>query len=74
MTLQSDNSMNLDIGEKRRKFIGKIQSLRQEFHFVDPDIMMKILEIYTMSFYGSPLYDIFSKECERIFSTYNSII
>ena len=74
MTLQSDNSMSIDIGEKWRKFIGKIQSLRQEFYFVDPNIMMKILEIYTMSFYGSPLYDIFSKECERIFSTYNSII
>ena len=60
--------MSLDIGEKRRRFIGKIQSFKQEFHFVNPDIMMKILEIYTMSFYGSPLYSIFSKECDRIFS------
>ena len=71
VTLETDNSMKIDIAQKRGKFIGKICSLRQEFKFVSPQVMMKIIEMYTMSFYGSCLYNIFSKDCERIFATYN---
>ena len=49
-------------------------SLRQEFYFVEPDVMMRIVEIYTMSFYGSSIYNIFSNEVEKIFSTYNKYV
>ena len=31
--LQSDNSMSVDIAQKRGKYIGKVNSLFQEFHF-----------------------------------------
>ena len=74
VTLETDNSMSIDIVQKRGSFIGKINSLKQEFHFVNPSVMMRIYNIYTMSFYGSALYNLFSKECLRIFSTYNILV
>ena len=69
--LQVDNSMRLDISLKRAKFIGKVSSLLQEFGNVDPEIKVKILNIYTTSFYGSNLWDIFSKDCERLYKSWN---
>ena len=51
--LQVDNTMKLDIGNKRGKFIGKVTSILQEFHYVDPEILTKIMNIFTTSFYGS---------------------
>ena len=32
---ESDNSMKIDISMKRAKFIGKVNSLNQEFYFDD---------------------------------------
>ena len=69
--LQQDNSMKIDLGQKRGKFIGKIMSLFQEFSFVQPSIFVKILNIFSTSFYGSGLWDILSAECERIYKSWN---
>ena len=74
MILESNNSMSLDIVKKRGSFIGKINNLRQEFYFVNSDIMMRLFSIYALSFFGSALYDLFSKECNRIYSTYNIMV
>ena len=63
--------MRQDISMKRGKFIGKVTSLLQEFGNVDPEIKVKILNIYTTSFYGSNLWDIFSKDCERLYKSWN---
>ena len=62
--LQVDNTMKLDIGNKRGKFIGKVTSILQEFHYVDPEILTKIMNIFTTSFYGSNLWDIFRSWCD----------
>ena len=35
---------------------------------------MKILHIYTTSFYGSNLWNIFSKDCERLYKSWNVAI
>ena len=59
--LQSDNSMALDIAQKRGKYIGKVNSLLQEFHFVKADILIKLINMYATSFYGSGTWNIFSK-------------
>ena len=63
--------MRVDMGQKRGKFIGKVSSLLQEFHYAEPDIFVKIMNIYTTSFYGSNLWDIFSKDCERLYKSWN---
>ena len=70
-TLQCDNSMKVDCSQKRGKFIGKLNSLSQEFHYVTPQVYVRILNVFATSFYGSSLWNLFSKDCERIFTSWN---
>ena len=72
--LQSDNSMSLDISQKRGKYIGKVNSLLQEFHYVQPDILTKLVNVYATSFYGAGTWDIFSKDCDRLYKSWNVTI
>ena len=69
--LENDNSMKTDISLKRGKFIGKIHSITQEFHFAREEVLIKLLNTYTTSFYGSPLWDPLSNSCEKIYSSWN---
>ena len=69
--LESNNSMKRDITVKRGRLIGKINSLSQEFFYVSPDTFMKILNIYTVSFHGSGLWDLFSSDCDRLYKAWN---
>ena len=73
-TLQCDNSMRKDLAQKRGKLIGKLNSLSQEFHYVDPPVFVNILNIYAASFYGSSLWNLFSGECDRIYAAWNVAI
>ena len=70
-SLQQDNSMRSDMSLKRGKFIGKVMSLFQEFRFVQPSIFVKIMNIFSTSFYGSGLWDIFSADCEKLYKSWN---
>ena len=72
--LECNNSMRRDIAVKRGRFIGKLNSLSQEFHFVSPAIFTKLLNIYAVSFYGSGLWDLFSSDCERLYRAWNVAI
>ena len=69
--LECNNSMKRDISVKRGKFIGKLNTLSQELFFTSPDIFIKILNIYAVSFYGSGLWNIFSTDCERLYKAWN---
>jgi hypothetical protein len=69
--LECDNSMKRDITIKRARFIGKLNSLSQEFHHVSPKVFMKILNIYAVSFHGGGLWDIMSDNCERLYKAWN---
>ena len=69
--LECDNSMRQDITAKKGKLIGKVNSLAQEFHFVTPDVFLSIINIYCTSFHGSGLWDLFSKDCERLYKSWN---
>ena len=69
--LESDNSMKADCLAKRGKFIGKVNSLLQEFSFVDSPVMVRVLAIYVTSFYGSSLWNLYSPEVNKIFSSWN---
>ena len=63
--------MRADIALKRGKFIGKVNSLLQEFHFTDSSVMMKLINIYASSFYGSCLWDLMSKDAEKVYTSWN---
>ena len=69
--LQQDNSMKVDMCQKRGKFIGKMQSLFQEFSYVDPSTFMRIISIFNTSFYGSSLWYLFSTDCEKLYKSWN---
>ena len=69
--LQSDNSMKVDCSVKRGKFIGKINSLMQEFSYSDPKVKIRIFNIFATSFYGSGLWDLTSNEVDRIYKSWN---
>ena len=72
--LEMNNSMKKDVNCKRGQFIGRVNSLSQEFYFADPHSFIKILNLYTVSFPGSCLWDLFSTDCQRIFSSYNVML
>ena len=73
-TVQSDNSMVIDITVKRAQFIGKIHSLNQEFHFCHPDVVMHLYNIYTCSFYSSSLYDLYCAKLDQLYKTWNKTV
>ena len=63
--------MKKDLAVKKGSFIGKMNSLSQEFHYVSPDIFFKIVNIYAVSFPGSSLWDLFSSDCDRLYKAWN---
>ena len=59
---------------KKGQFIGKINSLQQEFYFVNPAVKVDLYDKYACSFYGSNLYNLFCHETERIYCAFNVAI
>ena len=43
----------------------------QEFHYVSPQLFMKLVNVYTTSFHGSNLWDLFSCDSERLYKAWN---
>ena len=72
--LQSDNSFKRDCALKRGRFIGKMHTLQQEFHFISPEVMINLIRIYATSFYSSSLWDLYSTQCVKLHSSWNITI
>ena len=70
-TLQSDNSMSMDMNQKRGAFISKVSSLMQEFHYATPHVLMTLVQSYACNLYGSNTWDLFSEDCQKICRSYN---
>ena len=70
-TLQLNNSMKIDIQLKRGAFIGKVNSLLQEFHYSDPKVLLKLIQSYACNVYGSNTWDLFSADSQKLYTTYN---
>ena len=66
--------MQLDCTQKRGKFIGKLNALKQEYHYVQPDVFVKIVNLFSTSFYGSSQWNLNSKDCEKFFTSWNVAI
>ena len=63
--------LEADILQKRAKYIQRNNEILQEFYFANPETKLKLNNIYNMSLYGSPLWDLFSKPIESLEKTYN---
>ena len=62
--------MEQDILEKRAAYISRNNELLQEFHFAHPSTLLNGNNIYNTHFYGTTLWNLFSKEVNKtIFST-----
>ena len=64
----------MDILQKRGKYIGKVNSLLQEFHYANSSVLTKLINIYATSFFGSATLDINSKECDKLYKSWNVTI
>ena len=60
-----------DITEKRAQYIAKNNELNQEFHYAHPNTKIWINNTYNTSFYGAPLWDMFSKNMTKLEKTWN---
>ena len=69
--IQSDNSMKDDILIKRARFIGKVNSLNQEFYFSSPTVRRKLYNLYCCSFYGSNLWNLYNRQCDKLYISFN---
>ena len=49
--------MKIDVNLKRGAFIGKVNSLFQEFYFADSSVLMKLMTAYSCNLYGSNTWD-----------------
>ena len=59
---------------KRGKFISTINAMMQEFHFVNPDIHVKLINVYATCFYGSVLWNLYSPQVDKLYKTQNVTI
>ena len=65
------NGLNGDLMEKRAIYINKVNQIQQEFHFAHHQTRIRINNIFNSYFYGSPLWDLFGNESERLEKTWN---
>ena len=65
------DGMTQDIFEKRASYISRNNELQQEFNFAHPKTLVKVNNIYNSHFYGSNLWDLFSKEVDMIAKSWN---
>ena len=61
-----------DTLEKRDQYVSKCNELRQESYFAHPKTLTFLNNTYNSHFYGRILWDLFSKEAERITGTWNT--
>ena len=68
------NGMKKDIMVKRATYIDKNVTLNQEFHYTHPRTKHEINGIYNNHFTGSPLWDLFSREAEMLYNSWNKSV
>ena len=73
-TLNIDQSPAHDMLKRNNELVGKLLGLMQEFPEQDPKVMMKLIQVYLLSLYGSSLWDIYSTEANKLWSTWHRLI
>ena len=68
------SNMNSDSSDKRRKFVGKVHSLLQEFGFLNHSSVFDLINIYATSFYGSNLWLLSGASIDRLFTSWNTMV
>ena len=71
LNLFCDNTLDRDCDIKPGKFVGKVHSLLQELYFASSDVLLKLLNVYCTSFFGSNCWNLFSNNCDRFYKAWN---
>ena len=69
-----DSIVTQDMKEKRSQYIQRNNELTQEFSYAHSTTKTKINSIYNSHFTGSVLWDLFGREADMIYNTWNSSI
>ena len=69
-----DSIVTQDMKEKRAQYIQRNNELTQEFSYAHSTTKTKINSIYNSHFTGSVLWDLFGREADMIYNTWNSSI
>ena len=64
----------MDTKVKLAKYVDRCNSLNQEFHYAHPFTKVKLNNIYNSHYTGSQLWDLGSREMEKLVSTYNKSV
>ena len=67
----TSGALTKDIMEKRAIFINRVNELNQEFYFAHPLTKVRINNVFNSYFYGSPLWNLFGKEADRLEKSWN---
>ena len=63
-----------DVNIKKGQFIACVNNIITEFSFAHPRVKMKLLSMYGTSFYGSVLWDLYGRACNKLYTTWNVAI
>ena len=69
-----DGTMERDTKAKMYSFIGKYHSLCQVLKKKDPQIYIKLINIYFCDFYGSNLWNLYSNSVDKLYTMWNKMI
>ena len=63
-----------DLLQKRAIFFKNVHELKQAYGFYEPKIICEIIRIFGTSFYGSPLWALYSKEHQQLLRSWNTMV
>jgi hypothetical protein len=72
--LHESGTMDLDTRIKRAKFIFKSLEIREMFNFAIPIEILKAMEVYTGSFYGSNLWELGGQMAGQKYSVWGTAV
>ncbi len=65
------SSFSADVANRKRQFIGCVNSMITQFGFAHPVCQMKLPVIHGYRFYGSSLWDLYGNACNHLYTTWN---
>ena len=72
--LHSSEDWKHDLMLKRGTFIGGVHELQQELGLQHPDVMLKLVNTYNTSFYGSTLWDLNSDAADKLWASWHRML
>ena len=70
----NNQGLTLDLLEKRAMYINRVNELKQEFSYAHPLTKIMINKVFNTHFYGSQLWDLFTREAARPEKTWNTSV